>query len=52
MYRSAPYIDEFYRRVVNTIRKLGIKSYEIVFVDDGSPDDSRDRHENEQRAPA
>jgi len=42
MYRSEPYIEEFYRRVVNTIQKLGIKSYEIVFVDDGSPDDSRD----------
>jgi putative glycosyltransferase len=42
MYRSAPYIEEFYRRVVNTIQKLGINSYEIVFVDDGSPDDSRD----------
>ena len=42
MYRSAPYIEEFYRRVVNTIQKLGIESYEIVFVDDGSPDDSRD----------
>ena len=41
MYRSEPYIEEFYRRVVKTIQKLGIKSYEIVFVDDGSPDDSR-----------
>jgi putative glycosyltransferase len=42
MYRSEPYIEEFYSRVVKTIRKLGIKSYEIVFVDDGSPDRSRD----------
>jgi putative glycosyltransferase len=42
MYRSEPYIEEFYRRVVATIQKLGINSYEIVFVDDGSPDHSRD----------
>ncbi len=42
MYRSEPYIEEFYRRVVSTIQKLGIKSYEIVFVDDGSPDHSLD----------
>jgi putative glycosyltransferase len=42
MYRSEPYIDEFYRRVVETIRKLGFNSYEIVFVDDGSPDRARD----------
>jgi putative glycosyltransferase len=42
MYRSEPYIEEFYRRVVKTIQKLGINSYEIVFVDDGSPDRSRD----------
>ena len=41
MYRSEPYVEEFYRRVVKTIQKLGIKSYEIVFVDDGSPDHSR-----------
>jgi putative glycosyltransferase len=41
MYRSEPYIEEFYRRVVKTIQKLGIGSYEIVFVDDGSPDHSR-----------
>jgi putative glycosyltransferase len=42
MYRSEPYVEEFYRRVVKTIQKLGIDSYEIVFVDDGSPDHSRD----------
>jgi putative glycosyltransferase len=42
MYRSAPYIEEFYRRVVKAIQKLGINSYEIVFVDDGSPDHSRE----------
>jgi len=41
MYRSEPYVEEFYRRVVKTIQKLGINSYEIVFVDDGSPDHSR-----------
>lgn len=39
MYRSAPYIDIFYRRIVAELKKLHI-SYEILFVNDGSPDDS------------
>jgi putative glycosyltransferase len=39
LYNSAPYIEEFYRRVLDQIRALKI-DYEVVFVDDGSPDNA------------
>ena len=39
LYNSAPYIEEFYRRIVAQMRKLQV-DYEIVFVDDGSPDNA------------
>jgi glycosyltransferase involved in cell wall biosynthesis len=32
MYKSSPYIDEFYTKITD--------DYEIIFVDDGSPDNS------------
>ncbi|HSB71887.1 MAG TPA: glycosyltransferase family 2 protein [Candidatus Methylomirabilis sp.] len=39
MYRSAPYLLEFYGRV-GAAAKTITDDYEIVFVNDGSPDDS------------
>ncbi len=39
MYYSAPYIREFYTRAKQTVEKI-TKDYEIIFVDDGSPDES------------
>lgn len=39
LYKSSPYIDEFYVRVSKEAQKI-TEDYEIVFVDDGSPDDS------------
>ena len=39
LYNSAPYIEEFYRRIVAQIRQLQVDC-EIVFVDDGSPDNA------------
>lgn len=39
LYRSAPYIREFVDRAGATAFSLGL-DYEIVLVDDGSPDDS------------
>jgi len=39
LYKTAPYIDEFYRRASNAAKNL-TDDYEILFVDDGSPDDS------------
>jgi putative glycosyltransferase len=40
MYRSSPYLEEFHRRVSAQARALVGESYEVVFVNDGSPDDS------------
>ncbi len=42
LYKSAPYIDEFYRRCLAAIQPI-TDSYEFIFVDDGSPDPSRDK---------
>lgn len=39
MYYSRNYLHEFYFKTVSAIRELGL-SYEMIFVDDGSPDDS------------
>jgi putative glycosyltransferase len=39
LYNSAPYIDEFYRRILAQLHTLGL-GYEILFVDDGSPDNA------------
>lgn len=43
MYRSAPFIEAFYQRISAAARRLAGDDYEIVFVNDGSPDDSLDR---------
>jgi putative glycosyltransferase len=42
LYRSAPYLDEFYERAVVAAGAL-TPDYELVLVNDGSPDDSLDR---------
>lgn len=42
LYRSAQYIDEFYQRSTAAARTLAGDDYEIVFVNDGSPDNSLD----------
>ena len=39
MYRSAPFLEEFYNRTVKAISAIS-SSYEIVLVNDGSPDNS------------
>lgn len=39
MYRSAGFLEEFHARTVKAISAI-TSSYEIVFVNDGSPDDS------------
>lgn len=43
LYQSASYIDEFHRRVSTEARKLVGDDYEIIMVNDGSPDDSLER---------
>ncbi len=42
LYRSAPGLAEFHARVTAAAQALVGNSYEIVFVNDGSPDDSLD----------
>jgi putative glycosyltransferase len=39
LYNSAPYIGEFLERIRTELAKLA-EDYEIIFVDDGSPDES------------
>lgn len=39
LYLSSPYVVEFYKRIRSTIDTI-TEDYEIIFVNDGSPDDS------------
>lgn len=41
LYNSRDYINEFYQRISSEAQKI-TEHYEIIFVDDGSPDDSLD----------
>jgi len=43
LYQSSPYLTEFYERASAAARQLVGDDYEIVLVNDGSPDDSLDR---------
>jgi len=40
LYNSEQYVNEFYDRTINALKRLGKINYEIIFVNDGSPDDS------------
>lgn len=40
LYQSSPYIEEFYRRATAAAQELVGNDYEIILVNDGSPDDS------------
>lgn len=42
LYQSSPYINEFYQRVSKSAKNLVNEDYEIIFVNDGSPDNSLD----------
>jgi len=39
MYKSANFVEQFYHRITESATSL-VESYEIILVDDGSPDDS------------
>jgi putative glycosyltransferase len=41
MYYSAPYLEEFYARICATAQKI-TDDFEVIFVNDGSPDNSLD----------
>jgi putative glycosyltransferase len=40
LYRSSPYVTPFYERMTATARSIAGDEYEIIMVNDGSPDDS------------
>lgn len=40
VYRSLPFLPEFLRQVHEAVGHCGLKHYEILFVNDGSPDES------------
>jgi putative glycosyltransferase len=40
LYRSRPFLDEFLSGCIDALAEAGCNSYEIVLVNDGSPDDS------------
>ena len=40
MYRSSPYLAEFHRRAADAAAAAGLGDCELVFVNDGSPDDA------------
>lgn len=42
LYESESYIDEFYKRMAAAARRVS-SDYEIIFVNDGSPDNSLDK---------
>lgn len=42
LYKSAPYVDEFYERISQEAEKI-TDNYEIIFVNDGSPDNSLEK---------
>ena len=40
LYKSEPYLKEFYDRATSVAKQLSANDYEILFVNDGSPDNS------------
>ncbi|MGB0883499.1 MAG: glycosyltransferase family 2 protein [Flavobacteriales bacterium] len=40
LYKSKPFLDQFLIEIIEAIDALEINTYEILFVNDGSPDDS------------
>lgn len=43
LYKSESFVKPFYNKIVNAIKSLNEDKYEIIFVDDGSPDNSGDQ---------
>ena len=40
LYKSSPFLDRFIIEISEATEKLNILNYELIFVNDGSPDDS------------
>jgi len=43
LYKSESHIAEFYKKIVSAIKEASFSEYEIIFVNDGSPDKSEDK---------
>lgn len=40
LYQSQVFLDEFLRRILSVIDTIGFTDFELIFVNDGSPDQS------------
>ncbi len=40
LYKSRPFLDNFLYEIIMAIREIEIQDFELIFVNDGSPDDS------------
>jgi putative glycosyltransferase len=40
LYKSKPFLDTFLKEILASIQEIQIEDYELIFVNDGSPDDS------------
>jgi putative glycosyltransferase len=40
LYKSRPFLDTFLKEILASIQEIKIEDYELIFVNDGSPDDS------------
>lgn len=40
LYKSKPFLDTFLKEILSSIKEIEIEKYELIFVNDGSPDDS------------
>ena len=49
LYKSLPFLDEFLKEILKAIKETEIQKFEIVFVNDGSPDLSVDFLKEKQK---
>jgi putative glycosyltransferase len=40
LYKSKPFLDTFLKEILSSIQEIKVQDYELIFVNDGSPDDS------------
>jgi putative glycosyltransferase len=42
LYKSRPFLEKYLEGIISILKELKITDYELIFVNDGSPDDSLD----------
>ena len=40
LYKSKTYLEVFLKEIISSIETIEVMDYELIFVNDGSPDDS------------